>query len=206
MKGKFTLKQKIKSVIALFIVFLMILATNMMDNNHFAFVQKSFKSIYHDRLVVSDYIFRISRLVEAKRARANDIKLTEEYGLDNHATDSIDQLIQNYVTTKFSRDEELYFTSLKKNIVELKKLERALANATTPAEISQPLYSLNHQVSLIQDDLTNLSAIQLVEAKGLFDSSNRLIHNSYLISRLEIAFLIIIGSLILILITIKPAS
>ena len=206
MEGKFTLTHKIKSVIALVVSVLMILATNMMDNNHFAFVQESFESIYKDRLVVNDYIFRISRLVEEKKTRANDMKLNEGFEYDNHSSDSIDLLITKYAATKFSNEEELYFINLKKKIIKLKNLEKELAEATSPEESSQILIKINHNVSLILDDLTNLSDIQLTEAKRLFDSSNKLIHNSYMISRWEIAFLIIIGSLILTLITVKPAS
>ncbi len=206
MKGKFTLKHKIKSVIALVIVFLMILATNMMDNNHFAFVKDSFESIYKDRLVVNDYIFRISRLVEAKKAKANGMKLNNGFEYDNHSSDSIDLLITKYAATKFSKEEEFYFINLKKKIIKLKNLEKELAEATSPGESSQILVKVDQNVSLILDDLTSLSGIQLTEAKRLFDSSNKLIHNSYMISRWEIAFLIIIGSLILTLITVKPAS
>lgn len=206
MKGKFTIAKKFKAIIALVIVFLMILATNMMDNKHFAFVQESFESIYKDRLVVNDYIFRIARLVEAKREKANSLTLGEKYLLESQSSDSIDQLIINYTSTKLSRKEEMQFSTLKEKLNTLSFLEAELAKATDSEERNQLLIRLNDNTSSIIDNLETLSSIQLDEARGLFHSANRLIDISYLNSRLEIAFLIIIGSAILTLIMIKPSS
>lgn len=168
MKGKFTIAKKFKAIIALVIVFLMILATNMMDNKHFAFVQESFESIYKDRLVVNDYIFRIARLVEAKREKANSLTLGEKYLLESQSSDSIDQLIINYTSTKLSRKEEMQFSTLKEKLNTLSFLEAELAKATDSEERNQLLIRLNDNTSSIIDNLETLSSIQLDEARGFF--------------------------------------
>lgn len=54
------INNRFKAALGLLIVFLMILATNKIDDNQFAFVQESFESIYKDRLVVDNHILNIS--------------------------------------------------------------------------------------------------------------------------------------------------
>ncbi|MEQ9593510.1 MAG: MCP four helix bundle domain-containing protein [Cyclobacteriaceae bacterium] len=206
MKEKFTVRQRVKAVIALVIVFAMILATNMMDNNHFAFVRESFESIYKDRVVVNDYIFRLSRLVEGKRAIVNNVAQNGNYNVDMATYDSINTLVEKYAETKFSTKEELHFDAFNKKLADLRKFEKELTDSSDVEASDRQSKKLNALLSAMLDDLQILSEIQLSESKKLFDSANKLIHNSYLISRVEIAFLIIIGSLILTLITIRQPS
>jgi hypothetical protein len=66
MMRKLTHFQKIKIAAASLVVFLLVLATNIMDNNHFDIVQQSLETVLDDRLVAKDYIYKISRQIHLK--------------------------------------------------------------------------------------------------------------------------------------------
>jgi uncharacterized protein YaaW (UPF0174 family) len=87
----------------------------------------------------------------------------------------------------------------------MKILEDRISKKIHRDEKEKILASINNQVSTIANDLQLLSEIQVDESKRLFDNSNSLIQSSYLMSRIEIGFLIAIGSIIIILIMVKPS-
>ena len=205
MFGKYTAWYKIKAIMALSIVFLLILATNMMDNSHFTIVKRSFESIYKDRVVVNNYIFQIYRLVESKKASINSIEPNGHLEYADDSYDSINKILDKYAKTKFSSREDLYFNSLKIELNNMKILEDRISKKIHRDEKEKILASINNQVSTIANDLQLLSEIQVDESKRLFDNSNSLIQSSYLMSRIEIGFLIAIGSIIIILIMVKPS-
>lgn len=58
------LYNKIKWVLGIFMVFILILATNLIDRNNFIRVKDSVVTIYEDRLIASDLVFDMFKLVK----------------------------------------------------------------------------------------------------------------------------------------------
>jgi len=50
---------KVKWVLGILIVFILILATNLIDRNNFIRVKDSVVTIYEDRLIASDLVFEM---------------------------------------------------------------------------------------------------------------------------------------------------
>ncbi len=199
-----TQKQRNKAVFVLLIVFMMILVTNLIDKNNHTSIQASFESVYSDRLVVDNYIFRISRMIENKRTEVNSLMWNENFEFNNHSYKRIDDLLNKYASTKFTGKESVYFKALNQKIAELKSLEEDLTCAINHEEGSQIIVSLNEKAQFILADLDKLSEIQVVEAEKIFQYSKKLVHSSYLFSQLEMALLIIIAVLIYELVSAKP--
>jgi hypothetical protein len=61
-----TFYNKIKWVLGILMVFVLIVATNLIDRSNFIQVRDSVVTIYEDRLIANDLIFEISKLVQEK--------------------------------------------------------------------------------------------------------------------------------------------
>ncbi|MEQ8924563.1 MAG: hypothetical protein RLO81_02055 [Fulvivirga sp.] len=181
---------KIKALGALVIVFLLVFATNKMDKNHFKMIQKSFSSVYEDRLVAKDYIFKISRLLDIKK---NDLITGEISKINFNINDSINTVVNKYSNTRLTSREEKSMNLLKKKLTKLYEIESLGDNSGRALQIAEVL-----------SELDKLAEIQMLEAKRELDKSNRLVESSNLISTLEIWTLILIGIIIQLLIFFKP--
>lgn len=187
--------QKLKAVGALAVVFLLVLATNKMDSNHFKVVKRSLSTIYKDRLVAQDYIYRLSINLQDKK-----LDLALEDKVNHHLNDSINHLVEQYAETKLTASEARYFQSFRNSLDELYSLERNFEE--NPAqEHKQEIYQ---QHIALNQQLDELSKIQLKEGKRQIEISNRSISTSDLISNIEIGVLIVIGLIIQALIFFKP--
>lgn len=191
MKFNMSLWSKVKALLALVTVFLLVFATNKMDKNHFRMVQESFSSVYEDRLVAKDYIFKISRLLDIKK---NDLITGEISKVSYSINDSIKTLVDKYSETKFTKKESKSFNKLKEKLQVLYDAE-----ANNEDDASRALKIVD-----VLSELDKCANIQMLEARKELNKSNRLIDSSNLISRLEIGALIVIGIIIQLLIFLKP--
>ncbi|MTI28943.1 MCP four helix bundle domain-containing protein [Fulvivirga kasyanovii] len=197
MKLNLTIGQKVKALIVLVLFFLLLLATNKIDNNHFKVVKKSMSTIYEDRLVAQDYIYKLSQNLQSK-----GLSLAINDKVNYSLNDSINYLVQVYEETKFTSREAKCFDSFKVNLDQLHNLEQEFKRLAS-SEVKQKIYQ---QHNVLNMQLDKLAEIQLKEGKRQTKISNRSISTSDLISNMEIAALIIIGLLINALIFIKPNS
>lgn len=204
MNWKLSFTQKIRAAAALLLVFLLVLATNMMDNNHFAIVQRSLTTVYEDRLVAKDYIYKITYQLQLKKSanQYKDRELTTKINLK--ANDSIQILVDKFATTKLTKIEARHFESLQRNFNQLFQHEQKIKEGRFLNKELPSINVMENYFSAITEDLDVLSEIQMEEAKNEINYSNRAIDTSNLISRLEIGALIFIGLLIQLLIFMRP--
>ncbi len=203
MKRRISLFQKIKTIAALAVVFLLVLATNMMDNSHFEIVRKTLSTVYEDRLVVKDYIYKISKQLQIKERvfYTNDQDL---FPLTYSSTnDSLSTLIVQYTTTKLTTKEAKYLESLQRRIVQLQRFEKEFFEESSRVAELELTDNISKLFSDIRSDLDVLSQIQLEEGKRQINQSNRAIATSDMISKFEIIALIIIGVIIQLIILYK---
>ncbi|WP_157638021.1 MCP four helix bundle domain-containing protein [Flexithrix dorotheae] len=195
---KLTIRQKILAIAVLTLIFLLLLVTNMMDNNHFKIVQNSLATVYEDRLVANDYIYKISRQLQLKKENQLSANITHE------ANDSIQSLIEKFATTKLTQKEAHYLDLFQKDLKQLNWLENQLYNHSSRSEEITLTEEVKNQFSKVIVDLNGLSEIQLVEGKRQISRSNRAIATSNLLSRLEVGSLVVILLIIQILILYRP--
>lgn len=193
MKWTYIINQKIKTALALLTVLLLVLATNLLDKQHFSELQKSFTSIYEDRLVAENYLFNLSKQMQLKKQLLNNHESFQSQS--NHIiNDSIDIIIKKYEATKLTTEEAEYFFSLKNQLQELKMMEKTLAISANQQD--QHVNNIVQKIQFIWSDLEALSQIQLTEGKRIIENSQQIISFSNLTSRLEIVILIVIGLII----------
>ena len=204
MRWKLSFAQRIRAGAALAVVFLLIIATNLIDKNHFRIVKENLTTVYEDRLLAKNYLYQISRHVQQKKEVLQSADNDESVELHLAINDSIEMFMNKFSSTKLTERESLRFESLQKNIQALKKFENAtVANESITPEAPIPTNSEQYFETVFQD-LDALFKIQLEEGSRVISSSNQTIQSSDLITKLEIGALIVIGFLIQLLIFLKP--
>lgn len=204
MRWKLSFAQRIRAGAALAVVFLLIIATNLIDKNHFRIVKENLTTVYEDRLLAKNYLYQISRHVQQKKEVLQSADNDESVELHLAINDSIEMFMNKFSSTKLTERESLRFESLQKNIQALKKFENAtVANESITPEAPIPTNSEQYFEAVFQD-LDALFKIQLEEGSRVISSSNQTIQSSDLITKLEIGALIVIGFLIQLLIFLKP--
>ena len=204
MRWKLSFAQRIRAGAALAVVFLLIIATNLIDKNHFRIVKENLTTVYEDRLLAKNYLYQISRHVQQKKEILQSADNDESGELHQSINDSIGDFMDKFGSTKLTEKESLRFESLQKNIQALKKFENtSVTNESITPEAPIPTNSEQYFEAVFQD-LDALFKIQLEEGSRVISSSNQTIQSSDLITKLEIGALIIIGFLIQLLIFLKP--
>ncbi len=203
MGWKLSTAQRIRAAIALVIVFLLIIATNQIDSNHFSIVKKTLTTVYEDRILVKNYIYNISRLLDKKQNALSSDNLAQLDSLNSVANDSIRTLVSKFSKTYLTEQEDVHFQSLQHSLNSLFSQE-AMLNSEIINEELPTINVIENYYDRIFQDLDALSKIQIEESRREIMQSNKSIDTSNLISRIEIGVLIFIGVMLQLLIFLKP--
>lgn len=194
---------RVKAVAGLLIIFLLVLATNLMDKHHFEVVKRSLTTVYEDRLVVKDYLYKISGLLQHKHRQLMEGEDARK-AISQDATDSIYSIFSQYVNTQMTQEEQLLVVDLRAQLEQFSRLEDALAAGQTAfgqGEVEK-LSDLNWEM---RSTIDHLFDIQMKEGKRQIEHSNRAIERSNLMAKLEIGALILIGLVIQVIVFYKPS-
>jgi len=201
-----TILNKLKWTAALSVVFLLILATNLIDQDHFRKVRQSIVTIHEDRLVVTDYIYQLAMILSDKRL-AIALNDTAYFSANKLAdNDKMIGLINNFYDTKLTSEERKVLGSLEKNLNTLVEDEADFVvvvnnNEAKSLEIKS---SIIDQIAVLKGNLNTLANIQMKEGRRQIAIANRSVDSIDLFTRIEIIALIIIGILFQIIILYKP--
>lgn len=188
---KRTIRQRIHAGFVLAAAFLLVLASNRLNNRNFSAVEHGVDSVFEDRLVVQEYIYRLNNLFHKKELFLANNTLDDK-GLPYYP--EIKTILADFEKTDLTREEALQLSSLNENYAELKTLEKAhLKHQASEEDIIAVLGSIGK-------NLDELSEVQLSEGRQLTQRSKRSLGMNELLSRIEIVFLIIIGILFLIIV------
>ncbi|MEL7144768.1 MAG: MCP four helix bundle domain-containing protein [Bacteroidota bacterium] len=204
MKWRLSTAQKIRTGIAFVVVFLLIIATNAIDNQRFETIQQSVQTMYKDRLVGKSYLYKISRQLQIKREILQSQNAQPAARLNAAVNDSIKVLIDQFSETKLTQFEEKRLRLLQKNLDQLLKEEKSFSTVNSNDEAQALPTDFELYFSRMIEDLDALAEIQLDEGKREKMISNRAVNASNIISKIEIGFLILIGVIIQLLIFVKP--
>ena len=189
MSSNFSVGNRIKIGFSFAIVFLLVLATNRLDNKRFNTISETLTSVYEDRLVAKGHLYELSSIFHEQEKlliTTNENISTKAY----HAT--VTQIIEIYKSTKLTNEERSAFANFQKHFKELQLLEQ---RAT---DINSENYKANvvRQINRIQRDLDVLAKIQLDEGESLTKFAQSSLETSSNISKIEIAVIILIGILV----------
>lgn len=192
---------KLKWIFGVFLVFFIILATNLIDRDNFLRIKDSTASIYEDRLIAKSIIYDLSKQFHRKEIAL--LKADSSfYQQENQATNNlIEEALAQFTSTKLTSKEALIFEDLKLSIADLQAKEATLLN---DAEKNYPSQLL--QIQEIESNLNALAAIQLEEGKRLVLISEKAMNSIELFTQMEIYVLLGLAILVQILIMYKPKT
>ena len=194
--------KKIKYVIALSLVFVLVIGTNIMDNSSFQVVKNSIQNIYEDRLVAYDLTFKMYKEFTHKKLLLTNADTTGFKSNRAESEENIRQLIARYEATKLTKKEDEYFDNLKSQIKDLLAYEKQLVKDfdNTKTQV------YDNKLDKISETLNALTEIQIDEGKRQLVYSNRAIDSSNTLSKLEIGIIIFVGLVIQFIIIYEPKS
>lgn len=180
------LYNKIKWVLGISMIFILILATNLIDRNNFIRVKDSVVTIYEDRLIAGDLVFKMFKLVKQKEVA---LKLSDTlfFNKENDKiNDHISNLILMFEQTKLTYEERTIFKNLKSNFKTLNDLEITFTESSFKNKGNQEYVLIS-----INKNLDDLSKIQLNEGRRQMSICKRATGAVELLTQIEICLLIV---------------
>jgi hypothetical protein len=190
---------KVKWILGILIVFVLIVTTNLIDKNNFIRVRDAVVTIYEDRVVASDLIFDLSKSVQEKEIAAALLDTTFFYTRSEQLDKNILELLSRYDQTKLTKKEKKTLNNLKSDFEDLKISENILINSNFIEK-----RSFFNTISDIQENLYNLSKIQLSEGKRQMSISKKAVDKLEIFTQIEIYLLAVLAIVIQIIILYKP--
>ncbi len=182
MKWTYSIQNKVAASAALFTLCIVVLFSNYTDRTHTDNVKNAINTLYADRLVVEDYILKMTiDIYEIKQALhlagQHDVRSTDQVaGLLSH----IEGLSKAYQKTKLTKAEDIAFASLVNTMSQLK--------SASTHDAQQKLVLANRALTLLQE----LSAIQLAESTLIMKHAEDLYRSGKTASQFAFAITIVI--------------
>ncbi|MER3374191.1 MAG: MCP four helix bundle domain-containing protein [Allomuricauda sp.] len=190
---------KLKWILGILMIFVLIIATNLIDKNNFVRVRDSVVTIYEDRLVANDLIFKMLKSVHQKEM-AISVSDSIFFNTQNpKVNDTIQSLISRFEQTKLTSEEAEVFNDLKRNVQSLSDSESQFKKSDY-VDNSQVLDHIEN----LKTNLNDLSKIQLNEGSRQMSISKRAIDTVELFTQIEIYILVFLAILIQIIVMYKP--
>lgn len=193
-----TIYSKIRWVASILLVFFIVLITNLVDRNHFNRLSYSVTTMYEDRLVASDLIFQMSRLIQEKELAAATMDTTFFNRRSDALNAEISGLAEVYKRTKLTEKEQLFFTRLLGEFDALKEKEQDSENMA--------FQNVQERIERINQHLNALSKIQLQEGRRQVLISDKAKAAINLFTQWEIIFLILMAVMVQVIILYKPSE
>ena len=192
---------KIKWVVTIFMVFALVLTTNLIDKKNFQSISDSIVTIYEDRLVVKNIIFELSSIIHKKEVAFLKKDAVFFNTQNSKLNKDIEEAIQRFRKTKLTDHEKTTLEKLKKNMSSLINTEETLVKGGFSTD-----KNYENALAVIHDNLKVLASIQLEEGRKHFILSQKTIGVIELFTQIEIYFLIFLAVLVHIVILYNPKS
>lgn len=193
---KLTLPQRIQIGLILAMAFLLVLGSNRLDQRHFSTIQNTVNSVHNDRVVAQDIIYQLTKITHQK-----ELQLVQNKGFEHNLSKNkkANELLVDFGMTKLTQEESKLHDQLTRQVSKLHDLEAKMAD---PVAVSESDFRILVFKTLgdITRTLDGLAQIQLSESAQLTQLSNKKLGMNIMLSKLEVAFLIVIGGAMLLLI------
>ena len=183
MYRKTSTSNRINIGFALATVFLLVLATNRIDQRHFDTVQETLSTVYNDRVVAQDYVYKMNNIMHKKRLQLFDSSAANN---QENLNKEFATLIDVFSKTKLTKEEFKTFEDLKTNFEKLKLIESKFEDQENSKKLLE-------NINTIKTDLNNLALIQVSESKYKVGIAQKSLDTNNLMSKLEIGFLVLMG-------------
>lgn len=199
MKWTYSIQQKTTAAVLLAAIFAVIFIVNRIENNKINELGKSMNSVYEDRLMVENYIFRLSGLLYEKKILLDQcvgMEQGEEYFryLRDQNT-AIALLVEDYDRTQLTEQEATLFNDFKNQLLVIQNQESRFLNSDD-GNNEVLASSLNASFQNANVLLMGLSNVQINVGKSVNERSKELVAGSTILTRFELGMLVIIGILI----------
>jgi hypothetical protein len=183
---------KIKVIFSLIVVIFLVFVTNRVDKKHFTQVQDTINTLFYDRIVAQDYLFKMDRILNDLNYQINlsELQPLADEAWNNSNTE-LDRLIDLYSETKLTKKEEATLDKFRANLEDLRIYGPELLNA--PSE--DLLNRVNNEFNQINGNISDLSTIQVEESKNLKVQAQKSLRDNAILSNIEIIALIGLGIL-----------
>lgn len=191
--------KKVKWFLAVLGVFLVILATNLIDKENFLRVEESVESIYYERLLAKELLLDVSIKFHEKEL-AYALKDSNYLQIKNDLINAeIEELLLMFERTKATKQEKFILEELQESHSELIALESEL-------KINEVLYSdqCRKVFTEIHTYIVELSAEQIKEGKNKQVNARKAVDTMKLFSTIEIYMLIFLALILQVIILYSP--
>ncbi|WP_020571080.1 MCP four helix bundle domain-containing protein [Neolewinella persica] len=193
-----TLFNKIKWILGIALVFLLVIATNLIDRQNFLIIEASIETIYADRIIAQDIIYDISKEVAQKEIAYAKLGVDQPIGNYSSNNERIEEYIELFAATKLTAKEKIFFDSLKNSLEDLQSTE---ASATPGQESAGKLKT---DLMAVREQLDELADIQVEEGKRELYESKKALGSAHLFTQLEIGALIVMAIIIQFIVLYTP--
>lgn len=192
---------KLKWILGILLVFVLIVATNLIDRDNFAQVRDAIVTIYEDRLVANDLIFDMSESIHQKHIAVIKMDTTFLHGKNQGLNSTLQELIDRYETTKLTSNEQKAFDRLKTDFSELQALEMSNDLATTEERLT-----IIEKINSLEGGLEQLSKIQLDEGRRQMKIGKGAMNSVELFTQMELYLLLSLAIVIQVIILYNPSN
>lgn len=196
MISKLTVPQRIQIGLVLAMTFLLVLGATRLDQKNFTSIQATVNSVYKDRVVVQNYIHQLTNIFHEKQLH---IILKDKFILNASQNKKVIQLLSDFGVTKLTQKESELLNKLNNQFTSLENLENEISESSNPVSANDDT-AVVKKLDSILISLNGLASIQLEESGLETQLSNKSLSMNILLSKLEVAFLVIIGIAMLVLI------
>lgn len=184
----FAIKQKMTAAILLFTVIGLVMMTNMREQRTASRISTAVTSIYEDRLVVAQYILKLSKQTEGI------ITLLEKE--DDRATTRISDRLANIAKLNALYEKTILTEIESTNFENFKQRCQTISTSNAIDDHTAALLAARDAERILQ----TLSSIQVEEGKNQLDDVLSMTYFSNIFSYFELAILIVIGIIIQVLV------
>lgn len=191
-------KRKISALIIIGTLMLLMYGKNLTERQAFKNISSTFAEVYNDRLVVEGYIFKISENLFKIQKLVDHCNINYDYSkvvteIAQHEKNII-AIVNDFEETNLTEQEAAYLTDFRaiiENDLQIKNYNLLYSDSSGVNQKQVQLY--DQKISTAQQDLDNLSKIQMEEGEKLINKANIIINRSQIWSQFEVALLIILG-------------
>jgi hypothetical protein len=193
------LYDKVKWILGILMIVTLVITTNLVDRNNFLKVTNAVETIYEDRLVAKDLIFKASDLIHKKEIAAIKANASFYSTQNDQVNQELENLLFRYDQTKLTPEEKSLWSSFKSNLNELLQVEKDYIQSNF-GENSALLTKFPD----VKNNLRKLASIQLEEGSRQLKISRRAIDTIELFTQIEIYILIFLAIIVQIIVMYKP--
>ena len=190
---------KLKWILGILMVFVLIIATNLIDRNNFARVRDSVVTIYEDRLIAKELIFEMLKSVQQKELAVSTLDSAFFSTKNSMVNDNLQSLVARFEETKLTDEETDELEDLKRNVRLLIDSESQFLNSGYRDD-SQVVDHIEN----LKTNLDSLSKIQISEGSRQMSISRRALDKVELFTQIEIYVLVILAIIIQVIVMYQP--